>query len=931
MKFSHSITLNASPEWREHYLAYSHLKKLIYAIEKATLGLDQLPVDHHDLENGTLPPAHIYQGASLETPQADSIRDEAPSEQTPLLPAGMESVTAVGKLSLQDANDFFERALDEELDKIKNFYTEKELDLLADVQALINEIRSVEKYEESYLVGLSDAFDSSQVPSLHLMSPALPPPQVGLESVREEPLSYSIACGSNPSAASATTTMAFLGSTVDATKTSPTSSASESMMEDLSQSKPSLIKRATTIGPILHSSNPNISLQSSVSPNATDRRRVYSENFDDAIGMTPDASRPGYLTFLIWSSKGLRNHRQRFQKRVIGLFVVLCELRDYVDIHETGFSKVLKKYEKVVGAKLKHSYMAKVELSYPFLNRTKEALAKIIDRVIGIYARIATDGKAGLALTELKSHLRDHIVWERNTIWRDMIEQERRRETIGLRPNAMTGDALGLSKFVPIKIGTITLYLPNVIPANFLVILLATAVLIGIIQYRVLPTPEQNGCFAILIFASILWAFEALPLFITSILVPLLVVVLRVQRKNGERLSAHDAAKQIFSDMFGPVIMLLLGGFSLAGALSKHNIAKEAAAIILGRAGSKPQWVLLANMFVSTFSSMWISNVAAPVLCFSLVSPILRNLPHKSRYARCLVMGIAMAANVGGMASPISSPQNIIAMANMNPPPSWLQWFTIAIPICLVIDTCIWALLLLVYKPDEGAAPPELYGQEHFSSRKMSCTQIYILCVTVATIGLWCAESSIEGIVGDMGVIAIIPIVAFYGTGILTKDDWNSMLWSVVMLAMGGIALGKAVDSSGLLAFITDIFSPYLEELPLLYSIALLTGVVVIITSFISHTVGALIILPVVAQIGASLSDPRPRTLVMAAALLCSGGMALPVSSFPNMNAISLEDPTGVPWLRVVDFLQIGILSTGIAWLSVMSIGYTIMTVIEFG
>ena len=97
--------------------------------------------------------------------------------------------------------------------------------------------------------------------------------------------------------------------------------------------------------------------------------------------------------------------------------------------------------------------------------------------------------------------------------------------------------------------------------------------------------------------------------------------------------------------MFGPVIMLLLGGFSLAAALSKHSIAKSLASLILSRAGSKPHWVLLCNMFVSTFASMWISNVAAPVLCFSLISPILRNLPRKSPYARTLVLGIAMAAN----------------------------------------------------------------------------------------------------------------------------------------------------------------------------------------------------------------------------------------------------------------------------------------------
>jgi anion transporter len=284
-----------------------------------------------------------------------------------------------------------------------------------------------------------------------------------------------------------------------------------------------------------------------------------------------------------------------------------------------------------------------------------------------------------------------------------------------------------------------------------------------------------------LVFATILWAFEALPLFVTSLTIPFLIVSLRVMIRDGERLEAKPAAKLIFSEMFGPVIMLLLGGFSLAAALSKHNIAKSMASVILEKAGTKPHAVLLANMFVSTFASMWISNVAAPVLCFSLISPILRNLPHRSPYARCLVLGIAMAANVGGMASPIASPQNAIAMGIMNPAPSWVEWFAIALPICVVLDLAIWGVLLLVYRPTElSVAPPELF-LSHGGNEKFNGKQIYIMCVCVFTILLWCFESAIEGIVGDMGLIAIIPIVAFYGAGILTKDDWNSMLWSGIL------------------------------------------------------------------------------------------------------------------------------------------------------
>jgi len=149
-------------------------------------------------------------------------------------------------------------------------------------------------------------------------------------------------------------------------------------------------------------------------------------------------------------------------------------------------------------------------------------------------------------------------------------------------------------------------------------------------------------------------------------------------------------------------IMLLLGGFAIAAALSKHFIAKQLAVSILSRVGRKPQHVILANMLVATFASMWISNVAAPVLCFSLVQPILRTLPTSHPFCKSLVMGIALASNLGGMTSPISSPQNIFAIERMSmsgAPPSWLTWFAVALPVAFLGNLVCWALILMVYRP----------------------------------------------------------------------------------------------------------------------------------------------------------------------------------------------------------------------------------------
>lgn len=286
---------------------------------------------------------------------------------------------------------------------------------------------------------------------------------------------------------------------------------------------------------------------------------------------------------------------------------------------------------------------------------------------------------------------------------------------------------------------------------------------------------------------------------------------------------------------------------------------------MLSLAGTRPRSILFAYMLVACFASMWISNVAAPVLCYSLIQvrrappshrypsrdrhlelisfapqPILRTLPSKSPFSKALILGIALASNVGGMASPISSPQNLIALDYMNPPISWLAWFSVSIPVSFLSVCLIWGILLWTYRAGTStvAINPVRVTKEPFTS-----TQWWVSGVTIATILLWCVETKLAWLFGDMGIIAILPIVAFYGSGVLRKvrllacktcclvypggavrvvgfprrpllaglltdsasplrvlqADFDHSPWSIVTLAMGGIALGKAVLSSGLL------------------------------------------------------------------------------------------------------------------------------------
>ncbi|CAG8497733.1 7873_t:CDS:2 [Paraglomus occultum] len=640
-------------------------------------------------------------------------------------------------------------------------------------------------------------------------------------------------------------------------------------------------------------------------------------------------------TGYFWARPALEAERIGLKKRTIELFVRLSELKSFVSLNQTGFSKILKKYDKIThGQEQRDNYMSNVvNEGFPFKSHNRERLDEQIFSMISLYAKLCTFNNFELASRELKAHLREFVVWERNTVWRELIGLERKAQAVGIHgPNATR--LIDVTEFRT-PFGKITF------ETDFGKQVLAGIVCIGVFVFLLnvdglFKKVEERNCFALLIFASMLWATEVIPLFVTSLLIPFLVVALRVLRTESdprERLTAHDATRQIFGAMFSPVIMLLLGGFAIAAALSKYHIAKMMATFVLSKSGTKPAWVLLSNMFVATIASMWISNVAAPVLCLSLIQPILRNLPQNSPFGRCLILGIALASNVGGMASPISSPQNIVAIENMNPEPSWSEWFLVAIPLCILSNIIIWLLLLYNYQPSKSTLT---IHPIRASKDPWTGTQVFVVFVTILTIVLWCVEKSLEDFLGDMGIVAILPLVAFFGSGILTKEDFNNFLWTVIILAMGGIALGRAVYSSGLLESITLEITEWVDELSVWEILVVFCVLVLIVTTFISHTVGALIILPIVSAVGASLGKDGDKThqnlLVMGSALMCSCAMGLPISGFPNMNAIMMEDEMGVRYLSTKDFLKSGVPASVLAMFTIVTVdwGFTSVELTKF-
>ncbi|CAG9956159.1 unnamed protein product [Clonostachys rosea f. rosea IK726] len=626
------------------------------------------------------------------------------------------------------------------------------------------------------------------------------------------------------------------------------------------------------------------------------------------------------------------------KKRIISLYVQLCELKSFTQLNNTGFRKVLKKFDKILDKELKTSYMhTNVDTAYPFKEETRRVLEENIAKMETAYTDVVTGGDRELAKKDLRSHLREHVVWERNTVWRDLIGIERRGEAarlgqslLGHDPNATRTRLQGDDLHEISHKGRFNLpaWLVN---TSMLTLFICVGIFFALLYVPIMQKPEQQNCLALLVFVSLLWATETIPLFVTSLLIPFLSVLLNVVRDEGSgkhhhRLNSKDATTAIFAAMWTPVIMLLLGGFTLAAALSKCKIDKRLATLILSKAGTQPRTVLIANMFVAAFASMLISNVAAPVLCYSIIEPMLRTLPSDSDMTKALIIGIALASNVGGMLSPIASPQNVIAMGIMQPPPTWIQWFFIVIPVGAISLVLIWLLLLITFRPGRGISiAPIRAVKEQFTG-----VQWFVSFVTFATIALWCASHQLENVFGDMGVIAIIPIVLFFGIGILTKEDFNNFPWTIIILAAGGLSLGKAVRSSGLLHTVAGIVTAKVEGMSLYGVLVVFSTLILVIATFISHTVAAVIFLPLVYDVGAAMELPHPNLLVMAGVLMCSAAMGLPTSGFPNMTAIMKEDPAGHRYLQVKHFISRGVPSSFITLAVVVSLGYGIMQLAAF-
>lgn len=421
-------------------------------------------------------------------------------------------------------------------------------------------------------------------------------------------------------------------------------------------------------------------------------------------------------------------------------------------------------------------------------------------------------------------------------------------------------------------------------------------------------TVVEQRTIAVFVFAALMWLFDAVPAWTTSLVVVVLLLFctsdssLWFMREsvNIGKLVSYKLILHCFAD---PIIMLFIGGFIIAIASSKSGLDVKLAKALLTPFGTKSENVMLGFLLVTGVFSMFISNTATAAMMLTFLSPVLKALPADGKGKIGLALAIPIGANIGGIGTPIGTPPNAIALKYLNDPDGmnlgigFGQWMLVMLPLALSLLFIAWFILKTMFPFKQKEIHLKI-GSDHKASWKDK-----VVYITFAvTVLLWMCDM-VTGV--NANVVAMLPVAVLCVTGIITKRDLEELSWSILWMVAGGFALGVALQESGLAQhLITSI--PFGTWSPLVVVIG--SGVLCyLMANFISHTATAALFIPILAIAGSSMGVKLAElggigTLLIGVAISSSVAMILPISTPPN----ALADATG--FIKQKDMVTTGLI-----------------------
>lgn len=430
---------------------------------------------------------------------------------------------------------------------------------------------------------------------------------------------------------------------------------------------------------------------------------------------------------------------------------------------------------------------------------------------------------------------------------------------------------------------------------------------------------------------AVWWFTEALPIPVTSLLPLLLFPVLGLG-------TASEVSRQYGHD----IIFLFIGGLLLAAAMEKTGLHERFAFRIIRLFGRGPRALVLGFMVATATLSMWISNTATTVMILPVALAVLSSYEADDGHSVdqvfpvALLLGVAFGANIGGLGTPIGSPTNIIMQsvyrAKTGEEVSFGQWMLYGVPLMMLLLPLAWWLLArrLPKRAAEGQLKLPTPGA-------MDAVQLRVLVVFLATALLWITRGDFGVVHGwgsrlaeygvilrDSSVAVAAAILLFILPGrdrrpILSWKVSRDLPWGIVLLLGAGFAISKAFDQSGLTLWIGSQIEgfgrlPWNDSLLFLTLLATVVAVSILVTEFASNTASASILVPIVYGVAIVLGPERfsPELLMVACALGCTTGFAVPAGTPPNAIVFSTER------ISIRRFARKGIVMDGLSVIAIV-------------
>ena len=410
-------------------------------------------------------------------------------------------------------------------------------------------------------------------------------------------------------------------------------------------------------------------------------------------------------------------------------------------------------------------------------------------------------------------------------------------------------------------------------------------------------TVTQQRVIALFAFAALMWICEIIPNWTTSLLVIVISLLTLSDKGLGflcdQRFGQLVSYKTIMASFADPVVMLFLGGFVLAIMAEKYGLDVTMGRALLSIFGTKPKIVLLGFLIVISVFSMFMSNTATAAMMLAFLAPVLSTLPSDDKGKIGLALSIPVAANLGGIGTPIGTPPNATAvrfLAEANAEISFMDWMIHMIPYVVIMILIAWLLLQWFFPFKSKKLVLEIP-----SNKKEKNWKSTVVWVTfIGTILLWMTESITKI---NSNIVALIPLGVLTACGIFTKEDIKEINWSVLWLVAGGFALGTCLQGTGLAKVLIDSI-PF-GSMPVILVLVVAGIVCYFLSNFISNSATAALLIPILIVIAEGMADPSAannaeflslggsKAMIVFIASCASLAMLFPISTPPNAIASS--------------------------------------------